>query len=95
MATEAYMVVNFRARGISRGARKLARTPTLNLKKKKNSVVGGDGTREEAAFVAIIKRGCALSCKQNHDQKHHIERPNPPCLHCLLLPFPTERLSLY
>jgi hypothetical protein len=27
---EAYMVVNFRARGISRGARKLARTPTLN-----------------------------------------------------------------
>ena len=29
------MVVNFRARGISRGTRKLARTPTLNLKKKK------------------------------------------------------------
>jgi hypothetical protein len=29
------MIVNFRARGISRGARKLARTPTLNLKKKK------------------------------------------------------------
>ena len=27
---EAYMVVHFRARGISRGARKLARTPTLN-----------------------------------------------------------------
>jgi hypothetical protein len=27
---EAYMVVNFRARGISRGARKLAWTPTLN-----------------------------------------------------------------
>jgi len=27
---EAYMVVNFRAREISRGARKLARTPTLN-----------------------------------------------------------------
>jgi hypothetical protein len=27
---EAYMVVNFRARGISQGARKLARTPTLN-----------------------------------------------------------------
>jgi hypothetical protein len=27
---EAYMVVNFRARGISRGARKLARTSTLN-----------------------------------------------------------------
>jgi hypothetical protein len=29
------MVVNFRARGISRGARKLARTPTLIYKKKK------------------------------------------------------------
>jgi hypothetical protein len=29
------MVVNFRARGINQGARKLARTPTLNLKKKK------------------------------------------------------------
>jgi hypothetical protein len=27
---EAYMVVNFRACGISRGARKLAQTPTLN-----------------------------------------------------------------
>ena len=27
---EAYMIVNFRARGISRGARKLARIPTLN-----------------------------------------------------------------
>jgi hypothetical protein len=27
---EAYMIVNFRARGINRGARKLARTPTLN-----------------------------------------------------------------
>jgi hypothetical protein len=29
------MVVNFRARGISRGARKLARTPTIIKKKKK------------------------------------------------------------
>jgi hypothetical protein len=28
------MVVNFRAREISRGARKLTRTPMLNLKKK-------------------------------------------------------------
>jgi hypothetical protein len=28
------MVVNFRARRISRGARKLIRTPTLNKKKK-------------------------------------------------------------
>jgi hypothetical protein len=32
-ALEAYMVVNFRARGISRGARKLARTLTLIKKK--------------------------------------------------------------
>jgi len=32
---EAYMIVNFRARGISWGARKLTRTPTLNLKKMK------------------------------------------------------------
>jgi len=32
---EAYMVVNFRARGISRGTRKLVRIPTLNYKKKK------------------------------------------------------------
>jgi len=31
---EAYMVVNFRARGISRGACKLTRTPTLNKKQK-------------------------------------------------------------
>ena len=29
------MVVNFRARGISRGTRKLVRIPTLNYKKKK------------------------------------------------------------
>jgi hypothetical protein len=33
---EAYMVVNFRVRGISRGARKLARTPTLTKKKSLN-----------------------------------------------------------
>jgi hypothetical protein len=31
------MVVNFRAREISRGARKLARTPTLNYIKKKET----------------------------------------------------------
>jgi hypothetical protein len=31
------MVVNFRARGISRGARKLARTPTIIIKKKRFS----------------------------------------------------------
>jgi len=30
---KAYMIVNFKARGISRGTRKLARTPTLNKKK--------------------------------------------------------------
>jgi len=29
------MIVNFRARGISRGAHKLARTSTLNFEKKK------------------------------------------------------------
>jgi len=29
------MIINFRARGISRGARKLTRTSTLNKKKKK------------------------------------------------------------
>jgi len=32
---EAYMVVNFMARGISRDTRKLARTPTIIKKKKK------------------------------------------------------------
>jgi hypothetical protein len=32
------MVVNFRAREISRGTRKLARTSILNLKKKNNVV---------------------------------------------------------
>jgi hypothetical protein len=32
---ETYMVINFRTCGISRGACKLAQTPTLNLKKKK------------------------------------------------------------
>jgi hypothetical protein len=33
------MVVNFRAREISRGARKLARTPTLIKKKDKDMVL--------------------------------------------------------
>jgi len=33
------MVVNFRARGINQGARKQARTPTLNLKKKKELII--------------------------------------------------------
>jgi hypothetical protein len=32
------MVVNFRARGISRDARKLVRTPTLKKKKKKHCI---------------------------------------------------------
>ena len=32
------MVVTFRARGISRGTRKLARTPILNKKKKKKNL---------------------------------------------------------
>jgi len=30
------MVINFKTRGISRGARKLTRTPTLIIKKKNN-----------------------------------------------------------
>jgi 3-hydroxy-3-methylglutaryl CoA synthase len=41
------MVVNFRACGISRGARKLARTPTLNKNKKKEKIIAkeyGKGT---------------------------------------------------
>jgi hypothetical protein len=33
------MVVNFRAREISRGARKLARTPTIIKKKKKHIIL--------------------------------------------------------
>ena len=33
------MVVNFRVREISRGARKLVWTPTLNLKKKKRPLI--------------------------------------------------------
>jgi hypothetical protein len=33
------MVVNFKTCGISRDARKLARTPTLNLKKKEKKMV--------------------------------------------------------
>jgi hypothetical protein len=37
---EAYIVVNFRARGISRGTHKLARTPTLNKNKKKPFQLG-------------------------------------------------------
>jgi hypothetical protein len=45
------MIVNFRARGISRGARKLAGTPTLNLKKK--SVVMTFGTAEQFFFLSL------------------------------------------
>ena len=43
---EAYMIVNFRAREISRGARKLARTPTLK-KKKKEKVPSKEKTQRE------------------------------------------------
>jgi hypothetical protein len=43
------MVVNFRARGISRGARKLARTPTI-IKKKKEMIV----SRDREFFLKII-----------------------------------------
>jgi len=44
------MVVNFRARGISRGARKLARTPTIIKKKKKEMIV----SRDREFFLKII-----------------------------------------
>ena len=55
------MVVNFRARGISRGARKLARTSTLKKKKKveANGICGTvDSTRK------IIKHPCFLIGKE-------------------------------
>jgi hypothetical protein len=45
------MVVNFRAREISRGARKLARTATLKLKKKKRT---GDLTFHDLINTWII-----------------------------------------
>jgi hypothetical protein len=41
------MVVNFRARGISRGARKLARTPTIIKKKKKKKEKKRNGMTAE------------------------------------------------
>jgi hypothetical protein len=46
------MVVNFRARGISRGARKLAQTATLKLKKKKKRT--GDLTFHDLINTWII-----------------------------------------
>jgi hypothetical protein len=46
------MVVNFRAREISRGARKLARTATLKLKKKKRT---GDLTFHGLFIIIIIE----------------------------------------
>jgi hypothetical protein len=41
------MVVNFRARGISRGARKLARTPTIIKKNKKKKLMIAGKKEEE------------------------------------------------
>jgi len=43
------MVVNFRARGISRGARKLTRTPTLII------IIKKIGEEEEKEIVGKIK----------------------------------------
>ena len=37
------MVINFKTRGISRGARKLARTPTIIKKKKRDDSVSRQG----------------------------------------------------
>jgi len=49
------MVVNFRARGISRGARKLARTPTI-IKKKNHvwSILRGITRRLDYGFAFQI-----------------------------------------
>jgi hypothetical protein len=41
------MVVNFRARGISRGTCKLTRTPTLNKKKNSHCVLGKEGKKSK------------------------------------------------
>jgi len=46
------MVVNFRARGISRGTRKLARTPTIIKKKKGRLVYNGCMKRKEMMMIS-------------------------------------------
>jgi hypothetical protein len=61
------MVVNLRAREISRGARKLARTPTLNLKKK---IEGPTEISAHKFTICVLRsfalpdhRGSTSSCK--------------------------------
>jgi hypothetical protein len=52
------MVVNFRARGISRGARKLARTPTLiYIKKKKKQRGTKQSTNQNKKKTKTRKKG--------------------------------------
>jgi hypothetical protein len=55
------MVVNFRARGISRGARKLARTPTIIKKKKKlkkkNSTIEEININISFDYIILLKKG--------------------------------------
>jgi hypothetical protein len=55
------MVVNFRARGISRGARKLTRTPTLNLKKKKTGIESMTQISSSSCLVSITLFSIPLS----------------------------------
>jgi len=63
------MVVNFRVHEISRGARKLARTPTLNyIKKKKLSLlnfkkVGVDGKKKMIFLSLFTSSVIGLPCK--------------------------------
>jgi hypothetical protein len=54
------MVVNFRVRGISRGARKLARTPKVNFKKKKQRCQGRWHTRGSSLCSNHQKRLCTV-----------------------------------
>jgi hypothetical protein len=49
------MIVNFRARGISRGAHKLARTSTLNFKKKKKTFFLAPRCSCDMCELGIIK----------------------------------------
>ena len=46
------MVVNFRTRGISRGTRKLTRTPTLTKKKKKLNSYGTYPSMSDAIQIS-------------------------------------------
>ena len=48
------MVVNFRARGISRGARKLTRTPTLIEKKKEVKQIDKKLTKSNRIVITFI-----------------------------------------